>query len=65
MTVGRQALSYGSGNLVGTNNWTNGDRNTWDGMSFGFDLDMADVTLGYATRNDDGNNILLTMLLKK
>ena len=52
MTVGRQALEYGSGNLVGTNNWTNGDRNTWDGMSFGFDLDMADVTLGYATRND-------------
>ena len=54
MTVGRQALEYGSGNLVGTNNWTNGDRNTWDGMSFGFDLDMADVTLGYATRNGDG-----------
>ena len=40
------ALEYGSGNLVGINNWTNGDRNTWDGMSFGFDLDMADVTLG-------------------
>ena len=52
MTVGRQALEYGSGNLVGTNNWTNSARNTWDGMSFGFDLDMADVTLGYATRND-------------
>jgi hypothetical protein len=52
MTVGRQALEYGSGNLVGVNNWTNTDRNTWDGMSFGFDLDMADVTLGYATRND-------------
>ena len=52
MTVGRQALEYGSGNLVGINNWTNSARNTWDGMSFGFDLDMADVTLGYATRND-------------
>ena len=60
MTVGRQALEYGSGNLVGINDWTNGDRNTWDGMSFGFDLDMADVTLGYATRNDDVTNAFLT-----
>ena len=53
MTVGRQALEFGSGNLVGINDWGY-DRNTWDGMSFGLDLDMADVTLGYATRNDGG-----------
>ena len=56
MTVGRQALSYGSGNLVGTNNWTNEDRNTWDGITLGFDLDMADVSLGYAARNDAGSD---------
>ena len=61
MTVGRQALEFGSGNLVGKNDWGT-DRNTWDGASFGFDLDMADVTLGYATRNDDKTQAAQTLL---
>ncbi len=50
VTAGRQALNYGSGALMGTNDWNN-DRNTWDGLTFGFDLDMADVTVGYASAN--------------
>ena len=49
-TVGRQALNYGSGALVSSNDWGT-DRTTWDGMTFGLNLDMADVTLGYANRN--------------
>jgi len=57
MTVGRQALSYGSGALVGTNDWGT-DRNTWDGVTLGFDLDMADVSLGYASRNDAATTLI-------
>ena len=57
MTVGRQALSYGSGALVGVNDWSNDNRNTWDGITLGFDLDMADVSLGYAARNDEGSDL--------
>jgi hypothetical protein len=60
MTIGRQALDYGSGLVMGSNQWSSGDnsRNTSDGMTFGLDLDVADVTLGYAARMDnaaDGN----------
>jgi len=50
VTVGRQALNYGSGALISTNDWGT-DRNTWDGFKIGLDLDMADVTIGYASRN--------------
>ena len=57
MTVGRQALSYGSGALVGTNDWST-NRNTWDGVTLGFDLDMADVSLGYASRNDAATTLI-------
>jgi hypothetical protein len=55
LTVGRQALDYGSGLIIGSNQWagTTGNRNTRDGMTFGLNLDMADVTLGYASRMDD------------
>jgi hypothetical protein len=49
MTAGRQALNYGSGMIIGSNEWGT-DRNTRDGFTFGLDLDMADVTLGYASR---------------
>ena len=52
MTIGRQALDYGSGALISSNQWSN-HRTTWDGMSFGLGLsDMADITIGYASRND-------------
>jgi hypothetical protein len=50
VTVGRQALNYGSGALISTNDWGT-DRTTWDGFKIGLDLDMADVTIGYASRN--------------
>jgi hypothetical protein len=53
LTAGRQALSYGSGALMSTRDWGT-DRTTWDGMTFGLNLDMADVTLGYANNNMGG-----------
>ena len=55
LTVGRQALNYGSGALVSSNDWGT-NRTTWDGMSFGLNLDMADVTIGYANMNAGGVN---------
>ena len=51
VTMGRQALNYGSGALISSNDW-NANRTTWDGFTFGLDLDMADVTFGYASTTD-------------
>jgi len=51
MTAGRQALNYGSGALISSNDWAS-RRSTWDGFTFGLNLDMADVTVGYASSND-------------
>ena len=58
LTVGRQAWDYGSGLIMGSNQWggtaSNGgtDRTTRDGMTFGLNLDMADVTVLYASRTN-------------
>ena len=43
VTAGRQALNYGSGALISSNDWGT-NRTTWDGFKIGLDLDMADVT---------------------
>jgi len=51
VTAGRQALDYGSGAIVSSNQW-GANRTTWDGFTFGLDLDMADVTFGYASTTD-------------
>jgi hypothetical protein len=53
LTAGRQALSYGSGALISGRDWGT-DRTTWDGLTFGLNLDMADVTIGYANINAGG-----------
>ena len=54
MTIGRQALDYGSGALMSSNQW-NANRTTWDGASFDLGLsDMADITVGYARGNAGG-----------
>ena len=53
VTMGRQALNYGSGALISSNDWGT-NRTTWDGFKIGLDLDMADVTIGYASMNDGG-----------
>jgi hypothetical protein len=51
VTAGRQALDYGSGAIISSNQW-GADRKTWDGFTFGINLDMADVTFGYASSTD-------------
>jgi hypothetical protein len=50
LTAGRQALNYGSGALMSSNDWA-ARRTTWDGMTFGLNLDMADITAGYHRTN--------------
>ena len=52
VTAGRQALDYGSGAIVSSNQW-GANRATWDGFTFGLDLDMADVTFGYASTSGE------------
>jgi hypothetical protein len=51
VTAGRQALDYGSGAIMSSNQW-GANRTSWDGFTFGLNLDMADVTLGYASTTD-------------
>ena len=53
MTIGRQALEYGSGAIVGKNDWASTDRNTVDGATFDISNDMLDLTLGLANRSTD------------
>jgi hypothetical protein len=55
LTMGRQALNNGSGALMSSRDWGT-DRTTWDGMTFGLNLDMADVTVGYHRQNDGTGN---------
>ena len=50
VTAGRQAINNGSGALMSGNDWGT-SRTTWDGMSFGLGLDMANITLGYHNQN--------------
>jgi hypothetical protein len=50
VTAGRQAINNGSGALMSSNDWGT-SRTTWEGMSFGLNLDMADITLGYHSMN--------------
>ncbi|MDC0204527.1 hypothetical protein OAJ65_01895 [Flavobacteriales bacterium] len=56
MTIGRQALSYGSGALMSGNDWGT-NRTTWDGMTFDLGLsDLANITVGYHSSNQGGEN---------
>jgi hypothetical protein len=50
LSAGRMAINNGSGALMSTNDWGT-NRTTWDGMMFGLNLDMADITIGYHREN--------------
>ena len=55
MTLGRQSLEYGSGNIMGSNDW-NANRNTSDGAVFNIANDMMGLDLGLTQRsNNDGS----------
>jgi hypothetical protein len=61
MTIGRQALEYGSGTWISKNDWS-ANRNTVDGMTFDIDNDFVDLDLGIAQRdNGDGSQMLDAM----
>jgi hypothetical protein len=49
MSAGRMALDYGSGAIVGSNQF--GTRNTRDGFLFAIENDMLDLDFGLATGN--------------
>ena len=48
VTAGRMALNFGSGRILGDNDWVQGNGNTWDGFVFAINNDFADVHIGYA-----------------
>ena len=50
VTAGRMAINNGSGALMSTRDWGT-SRTTWEGMMFGLNLDMADITVGYHRQN--------------
>jgi len=52
LTVGRQALNYGSGMIISSNDWGT-NAHTRDAFVFGLNLDMADITVGYSSRMSD------------
>ncbi len=50
LTVGRQAWDFGSGSIIGSNQW--GNKTTRDGMLLGINNDVVDVSLGWSSLND-------------
>ena len=48
VTAGRMALNFGSGRILGDNDWVNGNGKTWDGFLIGVNNDFADVHVGYS-----------------
>ena len=51
VTAGRQALDYGSGAIMSSNQW-GADRTTWDGFKFGANLDFADISFGFGRKSN-------------
>ena len=52
VTAGRMALNFGSGRILGDNDWVNDNGNTWDGFLIGVNNDFADVHIGYSAANN-------------
>ena len=66
VSAGRMALNIGSGRVIGDNDWTQGNGNTWDGFMFGINNDFADINFGYAAAMDstagfDGSSMMVNM----
>ncbi|MBL6658287.1 MAG: hypothetical protein ISR00_05770 [Flavobacteriales bacterium] len=52
LKAGRMALTFGSGRIMGDNDWVQENGNTWDGFLFGINNDFADVHVGYSTADN-------------
>jgi hypothetical protein len=64
VTVGRQTLEYGSGMIIGSNEW-GAFPNTYDAGLFAIDVDMLDLAVGYYRDNNgaDGEDDRTGMLI--
>ena len=62
LTAGRMAVNFGSGRILGDNDWSNDintdNSNTFDGLLFGINNDFADIHLGYAATDMTANDVL-------
>ena len=55
LTAGRMALNFGSGRIIGDQDFVQGNGNTWDGFLVGINaIDAADIHVGFASTNMDG-----------
>ena len=64
LTAGRMALNFGSGRILGDNDFVQGNGNTWDGFLFGINaIDAADIHVGYASTNMESAYDATTMYL--
>lgn len=61
VTAGRMALNFGSGRILGDNDWVQGNGNTWDGFLVGINNDFADLHVGYAATDMTGAYDATTM----
>jgi hypothetical protein len=62
LRAGRMALNFGSGRILGDNDFVQGNGNTWDGFLVGINaIDAADIHVGYASTNMDGAYDATTM----
>ena len=52
LSGGRMALEFGSGMVVGSNDWNN-NGNTWDGLMVDINNDFADISFGMARYDED------------
>ena len=51
LSAGRMALEFGSGRIIGSNDWNN-NGNTFDGVKVDINNDFADITVGFARYSD-------------
>ena len=54
LSGGRMALEFGSGKIIGSNDWRN-NGNTWDGLMVDINNDFADISFGMA-RYDESDD---------
>ena len=52
LTAGRMALTFGSGRIMGDNDWVQNEGNTFDGLLVGINNDFADIHFGYSAADN-------------
>lgn len=52
LRAGRMALTFGSGRIMGDNDWRQDNGNTFDGVLVGINNDFADIHVGYSAADN-------------